>query len=574
MICADAVEQVASRRGAKLASITVNSASPRTLCPCVRPTFFLLMFCLTASLAQSAEKTSERKWDFETETAGQPASGFRTAVGKWTVAQDGKNRVLAQTAENADAVFNVILRTDILYSDVELSVRLKANKGIVDQGGGVIWRAKNVKTYYIARYNPLEDSFRVYKVVDGKRFQLGSVKVTGDTEWHTLKVTMKANKIVCTLDDKLQMEAEDNSIRGYGRVGLWCKSDAQTYFDDLTAKGETIIPKPTEPPQETKEFEIKGNRPYLGGHEVDLWGLRCGNAFFSDAVTERFIRNFDNMNAHGINMVGAFIQGVNAGYPDGDAGLNGFTRHGDILPEMKRRIEWFVREADKRGMVVMIGVMAPRKDQDFYAEEDLKNAVEQTAQFLKEKKLHNIFVNLCDEFNHPLRADKLMVREPDGEKKKAMITGWFKAIAPDIEAGIGPHWKSGTGDTYPGMDVRIIQKGMAIPKEGFVVNAEPIREDYFNNDGIFNATNIETIFTNCRNYLDAPHAVFMLHSGYVQGITGYSGTAPHAEMGGYGTGPNDRGIRFYYEWVRDNVGRWEYPNHVPAAEFSTFGAEQ
>ena len=41
------------------------------------------------------------------------------------------------------------------------------------------------------------------------------------------------------------------------------------------------------------------------------------------------------------------------------------------------------------------------------------------------------------------------------------------------------------------MDVRIIQKGMPIPKEGFVVNAEPIREDYFNNDGIFNQTNIE-----------------------------------------------------------------------------------
>lgn len=37
---------------------------------------------------------------------------------------------------------------------------------------------------------------------------------------------------------------------------------------------------------------------------------------------------------------------------------------------------------------------------------------------------------------------------------------------------------------------------------------------------------------------------------------------------GYGTGPADRGIRFYYEWVRDNVGRWEYPHHVPSTEFS------
>lgn len=533
----------------------------------------LLLMIGLANVVLSAEP-SERDWNFESETVGQPASGFRTAVGAWTIAKDGKNTVLAQTATNADSVFNIILRTDVLYADVDLSVRVKANKGIVDQGGGVVWRAKNARTYYVARHNPLEDSFRVYKVVDGKRIQLGSVKAPGDTEWHTLAISMKGTKIVCTLDGNLRLEADDNSIRGYGRVGLWCKSDAQSYFDDLTAKGDAIVPKPAEPVTETKEFEIKGNRPYLGGHEVVLWGLRCGNAFYSDAVTERYIRNFDNMNAHGINLVGAYIQGVNAGHPDGDAGFNGFTRHGELLPEAARRIEWFVREADKRGMVVMIGVMAPRKDQDFYAEEDMKNAVEDTARFLKEKKLHNIFVNLCDEFNHPLRADKLLVREPDGEKKKAMIHGWFKAIAPDVEAGIGPHWKSGTGDTYPGMDVRIIQKGMAIPKEGFVVNVEPIREDYFNNDGIFNATNIETIFTNCRNYLDAPHAVFMFHSGYLQGITGYSGTAPHGEMGGYGTGPNDRGIRFYYEWVRDNVGRWEYPQHVPSEEFSTFGVEK
>jgi len=217
---------------------------------------------------------------------------------------------------------------------------------------------------------------------------------------------------------------------------------------------------------------------------------------------------------------------------------------------------------------MMIGVVAPRKDQEFYDDEDIKAAIEETARFLKEKQLHNVFVNLCDEFNHPLYAENLLIREPDGEKKKNLMTSWFKAIAPDIEVGIGPHWKSGTNFSYPTMDLQIMQKGMTIPKKGFAVNAEPTREDYFNNDGIFNATNIEAIFTNCRNYLDAPNAVFLFHSGFVQGVTNYSGTAPHAEMGGYGTGPTDRGIKFYYEWVRDNVGRWEYPQHVPVAEFS------
>src|SRR5205807_1387164 len=28
------------------------------------------------------------------------------------------------------------------------------------------------------------------------------------------------------------------------------------------------------------------------------------------------------------------------------------------------------------------------------------------------------------------------------------------------------------------------------------------------------------------------------------------------------TGVNDRGVRSSYEWLRANVGRWEYPHHV------------
>jgi hypothetical protein len=39
-------------------------------------------------------------------------------------------------------------------------------------------------------------------------------------------------------------------------------------------------------------------------------------------------------------------------------------------------------------------------------------------------------------------------------------------------------------------------------------------------------------------------------------------TAPHPEMGGYGATADDRGIHFYYDWVHDHLGRWEYPKHI------------
>ncbi len=510
-----------------------------------------------------------RTYDFQADAVGHFPAGFRSAVGAWTVVDDAGNHVLAQTARNEDAVFNVIIRADVLYADVDVSVRMKAVQGFVDQGGGIIWRAKNAKSYYLARYNPLEDSFRVYKVLDGKRSQLASVKAPGDTNWHRLHVTMKGSKIHGTFDNRIEINLEDDSIRGYGRIGLWTKSDSQSYFDDLQASGVALTPRPPEPQRETKAFEIRGDRPFLGGQEIDLWGLRCGNAFASDAVTERYVRNFDNMTAHGINFVGAYLQGTSDGFPHKEAGPNGFTRQGRLLSEVARRAEWFIREADKRGMVVMIGVFTPPRDQAFYDEAALRSAVEETARFLSARRLRNVFVDLLDEFDDPVNANKPLLREPDGARKRATIRGWFQAVDPHIPIGLGTHGKTeGGGEFDATRNVHIIQKEMPIPRRGFVVNVAPTREDYFQNDGIFNQSSRDAVYAHCRKYLAAPNAALLFDSAFVQGITNFSGTGPHGEMGGSGSGPTDRGVRFYYEWVRDNVGRWDYPRHVPSADFS------
>jgi hypothetical protein len=352
-------------------------------------------------------------------------------------------------------------------------------------------------------------------------------------------------------------------------IGVWSKADAQSYFDDLTVARATRLAAPDRGaagndagPQPTREFAIRGDRAYLGGNEVDLWGLRCGNALYSPAVTERHVRNLDNMTAHGINAIGVYIQGANAGWPNPEAGLDGYTRDGGLKPDVARRLEWLIREADRRGMVVMVGLLSPRKDQDLYDDDAIRRAIEETARFLVQRNLRNVFVDLMHEFDQPERIDHALLREPDGARKKALLTRWFKALAPEIEAGVCPTEKSGTGDSYPGMEVRIIQKDMAIPSAGFVVNVETARQDFFENDGLFNPGARAAVLENCQRYLDAPNAVMLFHAAFIQGLGNGSRTAPHPEMGGYGTGPDDRGVRYYYEWVRDHVGRWEYPRHI------------
>ena len=145
---------------------------------------------------------------------------------------------LAQTAESPSAVFDLCVVEDTSFKDVEVSVALKADTGEKDQGGGVVWRYPDANNYYLARVNPLEDNFRVYKVVGGKRsaeFQNAEVKIPAG-EWHTLKVKMVGDHIECFVDDKKYLDVKDGTFTGAGRVGLWTKADAQTSFDNFTVK--------------------------------------------------------------------------------------------------------------------------------------------------------------------------------------------------------------------------------------------------------------------------------------------------------------------------------------------------
>lgn len=311
----------------------------------------------------------------------------------------------------------------------------------------------------------------------------------------------------------------------------------------------------------TKEFEIRDDRPYLGGKPVKLWGLRAGNALMSRAVTERHVNALDTMVAHGINLIGVYIQGSNGGWPDPEAGKNGFTPEGHLKEDFAQRLEWLVREADRRGMVVMVGLFSPRKDQEFRDEAAVKRAVEETARFLDERNLRNVFVDIMHEYNHE-RVDMAIFKEPEGAAKKAKLTAWFSAVAPDIEAGICPTYKSGTAESYPGMQVRMIQKEAEIAPEGFVVNVEMQRHDPYENEGKYEAEEFDIMRGYFEQYQTKPNAALLFHSSYCQGITGKSGTGPHPEMGGYGKTEDDRGMRFYFEWVRDHVGRYQYPSHV------------
>jgi hypothetical protein len=181
-----------------------------------------------------AQEGAKRTWNFDDDDTGAIAKGFTNEVGEWKVAASDSGKALAQSAKNANSVFNIALISDTNSKDVDLSVRMKAIAGEHDQGGGLVWRAKDAKNYYLARYNPLEDNYRLYHVVDGKRTLIKNVDITHTDGWHTLRVTMAGDQITCYYDDKKYVEAKDTTLTEAGKIGLWSKADAQSQFDDLT----------------------------------------------------------------------------------------------------------------------------------------------------------------------------------------------------------------------------------------------------------------------------------------------------------------------------------------------------
>lgn len=175
----------------------------------------------------AVDPRQEVKDDFE---ADNPKWTF--ASGKW----ERRAGVLVQTAETRP--WAVALLEDKRFSDVDVSVRVRPLSGREDQTGGIVFRARDSRNYYLVRSNGLEDNVRLYTVIDGNRKQIASTRIAPPRAgtWHTLRVVARGTRIQACLDGKLLIDHEDATF-AEGYVGLWTKADSVTEFDDFAASG-------------------------------------------------------------------------------------------------------------------------------------------------------------------------------------------------------------------------------------------------------------------------------------------------------------------------------------------------
>ncbi|UCD76568.1 MAG: hypothetical protein JSV91_06510 [Phycisphaerales bacterium] len=188
-------------------------------------------------------------WDFESDVVGEVPGGWlitetnRTeTLATWEIVTDSSStpasHVLALTDSiNYDGTYNLAIAEGTSFCDLDLTVRVRADSGVEDQGGGPIWRCVDRDNYYICRFNPLESNYRVYVVKDGRRKQLGSARTELEAgRWYEIRVVMKGPDIVCHLNGRKLLQVSDGTFPDAGMAGLWTKADAVTSFDNLTVR--------------------------------------------------------------------------------------------------------------------------------------------------------------------------------------------------------------------------------------------------------------------------------------------------------------------------------------------------
>jgi len=191
----------------------------------------LLALVSTATFAAAAGERTTMKYDL-----GAENPKWKFVAGQWVRRPSDNRQVLVQTVETQP--WAVAVLEDKKFSDADISVRFRPVSGREDASGGIIFRAKDGQNYLLVRANALENNFRLYTIVNGKRSTIASARVTEPKlgDWHTIRVVAAGPKIQAYLNGAMLLEHQDKTFAD-GWVGLWTKADSVTECSDLEITG-------------------------------------------------------------------------------------------------------------------------------------------------------------------------------------------------------------------------------------------------------------------------------------------------------------------------------------------------
>ena len=193
-----------------------------------------LLLMVGTTLGATAEEKTSMKYDLGVENPK-----WKFVAGQWGRRASGGRQVLAQTTETQP--WAVAILEDHKFSDVDVSVRFRPISGKEDASGGIIFRARDGRNYFLVRANALENNFRLYTLVNGKRSTIASSRVKEPSlgAWHSIRVVALGPKIQAYLNGTLLLDHSDKTFTD-GWLGLWTKADSVTEFADLEVAGTVV----------------------------------------------------------------------------------------------------------------------------------------------------------------------------------------------------------------------------------------------------------------------------------------------------------------------------------------------
>jgi hypothetical protein len=203
----------------------------------VRHIVFLIGLALMAATG--------RVIDFDALPPGAAPAGWSVAMtnagppARWEVIKDQsaptQPYVLAQVSNaRASNRYPLALLDGIAFRDGEVSVRIKPVDG-GEHGGGLVWRYRDERNYYLVRAIPAEKTVSVFRVQDGQpALMLAPAKyeVPGNA-WSILKVQARGSRFQVYMDHRRILEGYDSAFAAPGKVGVCTVADSVVYFDDF-----------------------------------------------------------------------------------------------------------------------------------------------------------------------------------------------------------------------------------------------------------------------------------------------------------------------------------------------------
>lgn len=169
---------------------------------------------------------------------------------------------------------------------------------------------------------------------------------------------------------------------------------------------------------------IKGDKWYINGRITNqdspaeglLMNVRMINSVFEDRGdrlpekfqdfspeenTAKFISKIPEYISSGVN---AFTIGLQGGMPGYEGAINSaFEGDGKLRPDYMQRVERIIRETGKHSGVIILSCFYQRQHSHsaaLYSREDILNAVRNTVEWIKEKRFHNVLLEISNEYRH------------------------------------------------------------------------------------------------------------------------------------------------------------------------------